>query len=135
MTNKLKSLLSLIIITLFVSLTSCGSDDPEPAPAPTPEPEETVTLVGTWHQAEDDISMTITLNANHTGSATLTGSARASITLRETFNWNNVDDASANHWLEIIHSGGDEIFGTASISYILAGSSLTLSGWGNFSKM
>lgn len=123
----------LIGITTLFSFTACGGDDDdkEPSTSPTAPVENTVTLVGTWRCVDKNgDSAVLTLNANHTGKISVSiDPSRATVNLVEHFNWNNTDDASGNHWLEVIHTSGDEWFDSPNMIYILAGNTLQLDGF------
>lgn len=129
-TKFLKLFMLLTLTTVALSFSSC-KPEPEPEPNPAPSQETGVTsIVGTWKCVDNNgDSAILTLNSNHTGSIRVTVDARASITLVENFNWNTSDDTNANHWLEIIHTGGDYWFDSPNMIYILAGNTLRLDGF------
>lgn len=130
----MKKYLNFLILFFAVAFSfmfiSCGKDDDKEDITPEPPAENTV--VGMWRCVDSEGNIAVlNLNADHTGSIAVTIESRASVTLsiKEYFNWNTVDDASANHWLEIIHTGGDYWFEYSSMIYILAGNTLRLDGF------
>lgn len=126
--------LSIMLLTSACTFfQSCSKDDdPKPEPDPTPS-ITTPTLVGTWKivDANGDTGL-LNLNSDHTGSISMSvdvsNLSRATVTLTEYFNWNSTDDSSGDHWLEVIHTSGDEILNTNNL-YILAGNTLQLMGF------
>lgn len=115
--------------TVALSFSSCKKEKEED-----PTSETTVdykSIVGTW-KCIDSVGdyAVLTLNSNHTGTISVTVDlSRATGTMTEQFNWNTSDDSSANHWLEIIHTGGDRYFSSPNMIYILAGNTLQLDGF------
>lgn len=116
--------------TVALSFSSC-KDDKKDEPATSENTVDYKSIVGTWKYVDSvgDYAV-LTLNSNHTGTISLTMDlSRATGIVTEQFNWNTSDDASANHWLEIIHTGGDRYFTSPNMIYILAGNSLQLDGF------
>lgn len=118
----------LMFATVACTFSSCDKEEPEQNQNPV---EISTTIVGTWKCIDSNgDSAVLTLNPDHTGSISVTiDPTRATISLTEWFNWGTSDDASANHWLDIIHTNGDRWFDSPSMIYILAGNTLKLDGF------
>jgi lipoprotein len=142
MMKKYLNILSVIaVLVMTFSFYGCGGDDDNNEPD---VPENVDPLIGTWTQSEDGINCRLTFNSDHSGSITMTQTenvetsdtkAGVTITMTETFNWSVSVDSSSNKWLETIHTGGDVIFGTGSVVYMLANNTLAIDNWGTFRKL
>lgn len=118
-TGKLFGLLMLVLFAT-VSVSSCSKDDDNDAP------KGQSSLVGVWTSIDSDGDYwEMVLNKDQTGSISLTVSTRASLTVTERFAWTTSEDSSGNKWLDIIHTSGDDILGTGSYVYIVAGNQLS----------
>lgn len=120
-----------MLATASCAFMSCNKPDPDPEPAPTPIEVETHALVGVWKCTDSNgDTAVLTLNSDHTGTLSISVESRVTVvaTATEYFNWNTSDDSSANHWFEIIHTGGDYVFEYVNMTYILAGNTLRLDG-------
>lgn len=119
----------LMFATAACTFTSCEKEEPEQNQEQSGE--EQVTIIGTWKCVDSNGDFAVlTLNPNYTGSISVTiDPTRATVSMTEYFNWNTSDDSSANHWLDIIHTGGDRWFESSSMIYILAGNTLRLDGF------
>lgn len=125
--NFLRFFMYVVLATTACAFTSCKDDD-EPKPS---QQTTSNSIVGVW-KCVDSVgdSATLTINSDHTGSIKVTiDPSRATVTLIEYFNWNVSDDSDANHWFEIIHTGGDYWFEYTNNMYILAGNTLQMGGF------
>lgn len=111
----------MLMIVASLSVASCNKDDE-------PKSEKSL-LVGTWKAFDSDGDQWIlTLSSNNTGYISLTYNTRVSITISENFSWNISSDSAGNKFLDIIHTSGDDILGTGSYIYIVAGDKLSFGG-------
>lgn len=140
----------MLFLALFaLVVTSCGgddNDDPEPVPD---APQTTNGLVGTWSLTETasdetgsgSLTMTLTFNADNTGSIVedwyITSRASSRETYSMSFSWSVTSDSNGNDILRISYVSGDkntEIFPGSSTTvlwtrqYVLTGNILNIYG-------
>ena len=112
----------MLMLVASLSVSSCKDDKDEPK-------SEKSQLVGTWRAFDSEGDpWTMTLNSNNTGNISVTYNTRASVTISENFSWNTSSDSAGNKWLDIIHTSGDDVLGTGSYVYIIAGNQLSFGG-------
>lgn len=126
--NLLKFFMFVVLTTTACAFSSCNDDDKDD---PTTNQTTSNSIVGVWKCVDSNgDSAILTINSNHTGSIKVTiDPSRATVTLIEYFNWNTSEDSDANHWFDIIHTGGDYWFDSEYNIYILAGNTLKMGGF------
>lgn len=133
--KKAYVLFSFVMLMCFTTLfVGCGKDDDDD-----PTPTQT-SLVGTWTrtytETEDGLTYSfedrLVFNADGTGynSETESISSRAGISSTETdyFMWKEGVSADNIRYVEIIHTGGDEIIGNGRFTFTLISNKLNLFG-------
>lgn len=111
--------------------TSCGDDDED---EPDPVTEETVDpLIGTWIEDDDEIPYTLVFSENSRGSVQFEISgdnapARATIVVRQSFQWSKGVSADGVTYVNILTTSGDEILEDGRYSYTIIGNSMMFGG-------
>lgn len=114
----------LVIVFASVTFTSCSDDDDDDVVTPvedTSKPSDP--LVGTWVEKTSTMPFTLVLMENKTGYLSYDTTSRALLT--DHFSWSTTESGGMTY-INMIHTGGDNIIYSVVNRYVLAGDELIL---------